>query len=72
MTRPLHKCLSSARQLLIDWRNVLRRSGPPNEAERPGFDAEMKRFDEAIETLAEARDAARGTDGKKLHTKGSA
>ena len=58
-TKPLHARLSSARGLLIEWRSVLHRSGPTTEAERPGFDAEMARFGDAIKALAEARDNER-------------
>lgn len=54
--KPLHARLSSARQLLIDWRNVLRRSGPTTEQERAGFDGDMAMFDAAIKAVAEARD----------------
>ena len=53
-SRPLHKRVRSARGLLIEWRTVLRRSGPVNDAERPGFDNEMARFDDAIKALLEA------------------
>lgn len=59
--KPLHKRLSSARQLLIDWRTTLRMSGPVDDEERPRFNAEMARFDDAIKALAKARDAARSS-----------
>ena len=59
MSRPLHKCLSSARSLLIEWRSVLRGSGPVTEDERLAFDAEIARFDDAIKSLMEARNELR-------------
>ena len=59
--RAMHKRLSSARGLLIEWRNTLRRGGFADESERAGFERELARFDDAIKALAVARDKYRAT-----------
>lgn len=56
---PLHRRLSSARQLLIDWRASVRTFKPEDYRDRPGMIGELERFDEAIKAVLEARNVVK-------------
>jgi hypothetical protein len=62
--KALHKRLSSARALLIQWRSTIRSCGPSGDDDREGHANELLRFDEAIKAVYEARNLAKAQRAK--------